>query len=58
MYRLRWLIELAFKRLKSLLNIDAVPTRTGRASRSWLYAHLILALLCDDLSQEFLESSP
>ena len=57
-YRLRWLIELAFKRLKSLMNIDAIPTRTGRASRSWLYSHLILALLCDDLSQEFLESSP
>ena len=57
-YRLRWLIELAFKRLKTLLNIDAIPTRTERASRSWLYAHLILALLCDDLSQEFLESSP
>lgn len=53
-----WEIEGAFKRLKSLLNIDAIPTRTERASRSWLYAHLILALLCDDLSQEFLESSP
>jgi len=49
---------LAFKRLKSLLNIDAVSTRIERASRSWLYAHLILALLCDDLSQEFLEASP
>ena len=57
-YRLRWQIELAFKRLKSLLHIDQLPTRTERASRSWLYAHLILALLCDDLSQDFLESSP
>lgn len=57
-YRLRWLIEIAFKRLKSLLHIDIIPTRTERASRSWLYAHLILALLCDDLTQEFLESSP
>jgi len=57
-YRLRWQIELAFKRLKSLMNIDAIPTRTDRASRSWLSSHLILALLCDDLSQEFLESSP
>ena len=57
-YRLRWQIELAFKRLKSLLHIDRLPTHTERGSRSWLYAHLILALLCDDLSQDFLESSP
>ena len=57
-YRLRWQIELAFKCLKSLLHIDRLPTRTPRASRSWLFSHLILALLCDDLSQEFLESSP
>jgi Transposase DDE domain len=57
-YRLRWQIELAFKRLKSLLHIDRLPTWTERGSRSWLYAHLILALLCDDLSQGFLESSP
>lgn len=57
-YRLRWQIELAFKRLKSLLHIDRLPTHTPEASRSWLYAHLILALLCDDISQEFLESSP
>ena len=57
-YRLRWQIELAFKRLKSLLHIDRLPTRTAEASRSWLYAHLILALLCDEISQEFLDSSP
>jgi len=57
-YRLRWQIELAFKRLKSLLRMDRIPTRTEPASRSWLTAHLIMALLCDDLSQEFLESSP
>ena len=57
-YRLRWQIELAFRRLKSLLHIDRLPTWTERGSRSWLYAHLILALLCDDLSQDFLESPP
>lgn len=57
-YRLRWQIELAFKRLKSLLHIDQLPTRTERGSQSLLYAHLILALLCDDLNQGFLESSP
>jgi len=57
-YRLRWQIELAFKRLKSLLNIDKLPTWTEPGSRSWLLAHIIFALLCDDLSQEVLESSP
>jgi hypothetical protein len=57
-YRLRWQIELAFKRLKSLLHIDQLPTLTPDGSRSWLYAHLVMALLCDDLSQDFLESFP
>lgn len=31
-------------------------THTQTASRSWLLAHLILALICDDVSQEVLES--
>jgi len=57
-YRLRWQIELSFKRLKSLLDIDRLPTPTARGSRSWLDAHLILALFCDDLSRDLLESSP
>jgi hypothetical protein len=57
-YRLRWQIELAFKRLKSLLHIDALRTKTEAGTRCWLYAHLIVALLGDDLSQDFLESFP
>lgn len=58
MYRLRWQIELAFKRLKSLLNIDRLPSRSERGARSWIFAHLILAIAADDASQDFLESSP
>jgi hypothetical protein len=57
-YRLRWQIELAFKRLKSQINIDRLPTRTENGTRCWLSAHLIMALLCDNLSQDFLESFP
>jgi hypothetical protein len=57
-YRLRWQIELAFKRLKSLLHIGKLRTKTEAGTRCWLYAHLIVALLCDDLSQDFLESFP
>jgi len=57
-YRMRWQIELAFKRLKSLLHLDRLPTRTEAGSRSWLYAHLIMLLLTQDICQDFLESSP
>jgi hypothetical protein len=57
-YRLRWQIELAFKRLKSLIRVDRLPTRTGAGGRSWILPHLILALLTEDICQEILESSP
>jgi hypothetical protein len=57
-YRMRWQIELAFKRLKSLIHLDRLPTRKPAGSLSWLYAHLILALLSEDICQDFLESSP
>lgn len=57
-YRLRWQIELAFKRLKSLLHIDRLPTRTAAGGLSWLYAHLILLLLSEDICQDFLAFSP
>lgn len=43
-YRLRWQIERAFKRLKSLIHIDKLPARTNLGARSGLYPHLILAL--------------
>ena len=57
-YRVRWQVELAFKRLKSLLGLDRLPTKCPALARSWLLAHLILALLIDDLSQEVLDSPP
>ncbi|TGQ30879.1 transposase [Mesorhizobium sp. M00.F.Ca.ET.216.01.1.1] len=42
-YRLRWQVELAFKRLKSGMGIHNIPARDERLARSWLMAHLILA---------------
>jgi len=58
LYRLRWQIELAFKRLKSLLHLDRLPAKDPQLARSWLYAHLIVALLIDDMTQDFLDSFP
>ena len=57
-YRLRWQIELMIKWLKSVLHIDELPTRTPGGSLSWLYAHLIMALLNEEIRGDFLESSP
>jgi hypothetical protein len=57
-YRLRWQIELAIKWLKSVLHLDDLPTRTPSGSLAWLHAHLIMALLTEDIRWDFLESSP
>lgn len=51
LYRLRWQVELAIKRLKSILHIDRLPAKDPDLARAWLYAHLIAAFLIDDLAQ-------
>jgi Transposase DDE domain len=57
-YRRRWQVELAFKRLKSLLGLSRLPVKTETLARSWLLAHLIMALLIEDISRPLLEFSP
>jgi IS4 transposase len=52
LYRLRWQIELAIKRLKSILHIDRLPAKNPQLARAWLYAHLLLALILDKISAE------
>jgi hypothetical protein len=51
MYRLRWQIELLFKRLKSLLHLDTLPSREGPTAKSWMLARLIAAGLAQRLVQ-------
>jgi hypothetical protein len=50
-YRLRWQIELTFKRLKTILQLGHVPKHDDQSSRAWLYAKLFLALLSQKLSR-------
>lgn len=57
-YRLRWQIELAFKRLKSGLGIHRLVARDPQMARSWLLSHLILALIIEDVAGEVLDSPP
>ena len=47
-YRLRWQVELAIKRWKSLLGLGAPPVRRPETATAWIYALLIAALLIED----------
>lgn len=49
LYRFRWQIELAFKRLKSLAGLDHLRAKDPGLARSYLYAKLLGALLLDRL---------
>ncbi len=49
LYRVRWQIELLFKRLKSLLLLDALPPRQGPTAKSWMLARLLAAALAQKL---------
>jgi len=48
-YRLRWQIELTFKRLKSIVQLGHVPKQDDQSSRAWLYGKLLVALLTQKL---------
>jgi hypothetical protein len=49
LYRVRWQIELLFKRLKSLLHLDALPSRQGPTAKSWMLARLLAAALAQKM---------
>jgi hypothetical protein len=50
-YRLRWQIELTFKRLKSIVQLGHVPKQDDQSSRAWLYGKLFVALLSQKLAR-------
>lgn len=45
LYRLRWQIELEFKRLKSLIQLGHLKKHDEQAARSWLQGKLLVALI-------------
>src|SRR3954463_197485 len=58
LYRFRWQVELAFKRLKSLWDLGSVPAKDPDLARAYIYAKLLIAVLVEDLTQEVLRATP
>lgn len=58
LYRLRWQIELTFKRMKSLLGLGQLPKHNDQSARAWLHGKLFAALLVERLIDEARVFSP
>ncbi len=48
-YRLRWQVELVFKRFKSLAELGHLPKHDDESAKAWLYGKLLVALLVEKL---------
>ena len=57
LYRLRWRVELAFKRLKSLIGLRSPPGSDPRSAKVFILAHLLVAVLLEPWV-DVLEDSP
>ena len=57
-YRVRWQIELAFKRLQSLLGLDALRAKDPLLARAYLLAEMIAAVLIETIAAKCRAISP
>jgi Transposase DDE domain len=49
LYRSRWQIELAFKRMKSIMGLGHLPKKDPESCRAWLHGKLFTSLLVERL---------
>ena len=47
LYRCRWQIELAFKRMKSIMGLGHLPKKDPESCRAWLHGKLFTSLLVE-----------
>lgn len=52
LYRLRWQIELVFKRMKSIMGLGQLPKHSDASARAWLHGKLLVVLLLERLWEE------
>jgi hypothetical protein len=57
-YRFRWQIELAFKRMKSIAGLDELAAKKPELARAWIYARLIAFLVAERDAGEVPDSPP
>jgi len=58
LYRLRWQVEIFFKRLKSILQLGRLRAHDPRLARTYLYAKILGALILDELCEKALAFFP
>ena len=51
-YRMRWQIELVFKRFKSIFGGREFTARKEDAVKAWFYGKLLIAIICETLAKE------
>jgi hypothetical protein len=58
LYRLRWQIELAFKRLKSIMGLGHLPKKDPASARAWLHGKIFTSLLVERMVEAADRFSP
>ena len=57
-YRIRWQVELVFKRFKSLAQLGHLPKYNDESAKAWLYGKMLVALLVEKLIHHATAVSP
>jgi hypothetical protein len=58
LYRCRWQLELAFKRMKSLAGLDQLAAKKPALAQAWIYARLIAFLIAEQSAGQLPDSPP
>ena len=58
LYRLRWQIELAFKRMKSIMGLGHLPKKDPASARAWLHGKIFVSLLIERMVEAAETFSP
>lgn len=58
LYRFRWQIEIAFKRMKSLAGLDELAAKTPELAKAWIYAKLIAVVIAEQNAGQVPDSPP